>query len=421
MKFFFPDSRDLIDPSFDFNTEERSPSRVLQRDDIYAHEAFASPPFNGILLSKALVDGASGMSGKYSMAQRHRLLRVGVQEFFRLQGTGLETMGDCGAFSYVREEVPPYSVDEVIDFYLECGFDYGVSVDHVILGFQAELDDALPGMDAIPADWKRRQEITLDLARKFLDAHRDRKCSFVPVGVAQGWSPGSYAHSVAELQKLGYRYIAMGGLVPLKTHEIVSTLEKVSQVRNADTSLHLFGVTRCEEVGRFKSYGVRSFDSTSPLRQAFKDEKDNYYTLDRTYSAIRVPQVEGNAKLRRRIVAGEVNQQRARTLERRCLQALKDFDRDASTVDQVLDALAEYEELYDGEATHLSIYREALTDRPWKSCPCEICRALGVHVMLFRGAERNRRRGFHNLYVFYQRVQRELRPRSRSKTASKRG
>jgi hypothetical protein len=29
-------------------------------------------------------------------------------------------------------------------------------------------------------------------------------------------------------------------------------------------------------------------------------------------------------------------------------------------------------------------------------------------VILFRGAERNRRRGFHNLGVFYRRLHREL-------------
>ena len=43
-----------------------------------------------------------------------------------------------------------------------------------------------------------------------------------------------------------------------------------------------------------------------------------------------------------------------------------------------------------------------------KDCPCEICRRLGIHVMLFRGAERNRRRGFHNLFVFYRRLRREM-------------
>ena len=38
MRFYFPDSQDQIDPSFDFETEERSPFRIRQRDDLYAHE-----------------------------------------------------------------------------------------------------------------------------------------------------------------------------------------------------------------------------------------------------------------------------------------------------------------------------------------------------------------------------------------------
>lgn len=51
---------------------------------------------------------------------------------------------------------------------------------------------------------------------------------------------------------------------------------------------------------------------------------------------------------------------------------------------------------------------DVLTDRPWKHCPCEICRRLGVHVIIFRGAERNRRRGFHNLFVFNNQLQGHL-------------
>ena len=47
----------------------------------------------------------------------------------------IATIGDCGAFTYVREAKPPYSVDEVIDFYEDCGFDAGMSVDHVVLGY----------------------------------------------------------------------------------------------------------------------------------------------------------------------------------------------------------------------------------------------------------------------------------------------
>jgi hypothetical protein len=46
-----------------------------------------------------------------------------------------------------------------------------------------------------------------------------------------------------------------------------------------------------------------------------------------------------------------------------------------------------------------------LQDQPWKSCGCVICEAIGVEVIIFRGNDRNRRRGFHNTYVFYERFQ----------------
>jgi hypothetical protein len=49
-----------------------------------------------------------------------------------------------------------------------------------------------------------------------------------------------------------------------------------------------------------------------------------------------------------------------------------------------------------------------LETQPWKACQCEICKEIGIHVVLFRGAERNRRRGFHNLYVFFQRLQQRV-------------
>src|SRR5207247_10071771 len=88
-------------------------------------------------------------------------------------------------------------------------------------------------------------------------------------------------------------------------------------------SLGLMGCRGCDHLAAFSNYAVTSFDSTSPLRQAFKDDKDNYYTPRRAYTAVRVPQVEGNAKLQRRIVAGDVKQQEARRLEKACMQALK--------------------------------------------------------------------------------------------------
>src|SRR5262249_50724582 len=152
-------------------------------------------------------------------------------------------MGDCGAFSYVKEEFPPVTVDEVLDFYAECGFDYGVSIDHVILAYRPELDRMLPGIDFIPEELRRRQEITQELAEAFLKQHKKRRCRFTPVGAAQGWSPKSYAQTVKALQKMGYEYIGLGGMVPLKTDEIMACLEGANEVRRPTTRFHLFGVT----------------------------------------------------------------------------------------------------------------------------------------------------------------------------------
>lgn len=412
MKFFFPDSSDLVDPTFDFVRETRSPDRIRQRDDLYAHESFDVPPFNGILVSMSIADGKGGANGRYTIAQRQRLLRDGVKKFFRLErtdgGPDLVTMGDCGAFSYSREKYPPYTVQSVIDFYAECDFDLGISVDHVILGFDAKLDSGLPGLNVPPPAWSERQEITIQLADEFIRAHREQKHRFEPVGVAQGWSPDSYAHSVTELQKMGYSYIAVGGVVPLKTNEILASLEAIDAVRKPETRLHLLGVTRISEVQKFARMGVVSFDSTSPLRQAFKDEKDNYYTLDRTYPAIRVPQIDANPKLQKRIASGEIDHEIARKLEKACRNALIKYDQELCSIDEVMAPLSEYDQLCDGRVDRTEAYREVLEVKPWKNCSCNVCKQLGIHVILFRGAERNRRRGFHNLYVFYQRLHREL-------------
>lgn len=402
MKFIFPDSQDFVDPGFDFEKEVWSPTRVRQRDDLYPHELLDEPPYDGILVSKAVVDGSAAGAGKYTAAQRLRFLRSGVREFFRLNQPrfrGLVTMGDCGAFAYVKEEKPPYTVDEVIDFYDEAGFDLGVAVDHIILGFDPEADQGLPGLDAIPPEWRERQQITLQMAGEFLKRHGERKCEFTPIAVAQGWSPASYAHAVAELQRMGFSYIALGGLVPLKTQHIVASVKAVDGVRKPSTRLHLLGVTRLDSLKVFQGHGVASFDSTAPLQRAFKDARVNYYGDPESFTAIRVPQVEGNPRLQRAIQSGQVSQDAAIKLERQCLDLLQSFDRGEATEASVMEALEAYSGLHD-TPSRVGNYRRTLEVRPWRDCECSVCRALGINVVLFRGAERNRRRGFHNLYVF---------------------
>jgi hypothetical protein len=396
VRFFFPDSQDQIDPYFNFQSETTAEFRVRQRDDRYAHEVLSRPAYDGVLVSKAIVDGLAGTSGKYTMAQRHRLYRLGARRFFRLDQPGwdLVTMGDCGAFTYVREAQPPYSVAEVLDFYNGCGFDYGISIDHVIFGWDPH-DQA----NELP-EWKRRQSLSLQLAGEFLEQHARRECRFIPIGAAQGWSPDSYAASVYKLQEMGYQYIALGGMVPLKTPQILESLQAIEGIRNADVQLHLLGVSRPTLVSELAEWGVASLDSTTPFRQAFKDDRDNYYWWDRNYSALRVPQIDGNPKLKAAIRAGRVDQATARRLERSCLEGLREYDAGRRDVDDVVSVLHEYGQLHGDKVDRRGRSADLLRRRPWRECECEICKSAGIDVIIFRGTERNKRRGFHNLHIF---------------------
>ncbi|WP_181785243.1 tRNA-guanine transglycosylase DpdA [Streptomyces phytophilus] len=401
MKFYFPDSQDQVSPTYDFINDEHSPYRVRQRDDLYAHQAVTPAPYDGILVSKPIVDGSAKGAGKYSAPQRERLYRLGVREFFRIPKS-MRSLGDCGAFNYIDEERPPYSVEQVLDFYLGCQFDSGISIDHVIFGYNPTDEDVDPS-------WVKRREVSLELAEKFIAAVQKRNANvlngeqgFEPVGAAQGWSPASYADSVTRLQEMGYKRIALGGMVPLKTHEIVACLKKIATVRETGVDFHLLGITRVDSMKEFAKYYVGSFDSTSAFRQAFMDERNNYHTAERAYTAIRVPQVDGNPTLKRLVLAGVVSQAAAIKAERECLRLLRKYDKGEAEVDEVMEALCTYQALLGDEKKVEQLEkrcRPTLIDRPWKDCPCALCREHKIEMVIFRGSERNKRRGFHNMTV----------------------
>ncbi len=404
MKFFFPDSHDLVDPSFDFVKETRSVTGSRHQGHQYAHEVFEEPPYDGMLVSKAIIDGY-GSNLRYSFTQVQRLKRIGISEFLRLNNPQfsrvIATMGDCGSFTYVNEHVPPFDVIDVVNFYSECQFDYGLSLDHVILGFASGKINV--SEDKV-AEWRRRFDLTLHYAEEFQRLHRSEGHHFTPIGVAQGWNPESYRSAVSSLQGMNYDYIALGGMVPLKTHEIVSCLEAINEVRRSTTKIHLLGIARIEHLGRWEQYGVASFDSTAPLKKAFMHERDNFYTPTRYYTAIRIPQTAENAKLKRQILSGEIDHNRACELEKACLRGVMAYAEGSASLELVLQHLKNYEVLWHGKKDDSERYRETLTDRPWKHCPCAVCRKLGIHVAIFRGAERNRRRGFHNLFVTHRQL-----------------
>ncbi|MCO8256759.1 queuine tRNA-ribosyltransferase tRNA-guanine transglycosylase [Haladaptatus sp. AB618] len=84
-----------------------------------------------------------------------------------------------------------------------------------------------------------------------------------------------------------------------------------------------------------------------------------------------------------------------------------DEDSDVEAVDQIWTVVQEYA-TWIGDDDLLDEYYQTLKARPWEKCDCPICAEHGVEVCIFRGNDRNRRRGFHNTRRFYDEFARDL-------------
>ena len=347
MKFIFADNLDYVDPAYDFLADRSLPGRKPYWDDLYPHEFMDEPPYHGVLVSRAILNDGPLGGGKYTPSQAQRFRREGARAFLRLDGPQFAHMpifGDCGAFAYHRENTPPYSPEDMVTFYEDAGFTHGCSVDHIIFEFDEGLTSGLAGGSQ---EARRRFDITLANAESFLTASRRLSNRFTPLGVVQGWSPGSMAEAAKSLCKMGYRYLAVGGTVPLRTAQIKACLRAIRDVIPPDVDLHVLGFAKADDLSEFRPFRITSFDTTSPLLRAFKDEKTNYYLrradgrLD-YYTAIRVPQAIENTKLLRLVKRGARRQEDLLALETRALSALRAYDREETGLEEVLDAVMAY-------------------------------------------------------------------------------
>lgn len=419
MKFIFADSLDFVDPKYDFLEDRPSPLREPYWDDQYPHEILGTAPYDGILVSKAVVGGVK-VSGKYTDSQAMRFERIGAREFLRFPEAnypGSMMVGDCGAFSYHAMDVPPYSPDEMIDFYGDGGFTHGCSVDHII--FDHSEDHKVNETDLKQREENlRRYEITLKNAEDFLKHSRRLGNEFTPMGVVQGWSPGSMAQAALRLQKMGYKYLAIGGMVPLQARQILSVLEAIRTTVGFDIGIHILGFAKADEISIFSDVKITSFDSTSPLIRAFKDSNRNYFlpnnqgSLD-YYSAIRIPQSIQNNTLKNLAKEGAYSQEDLQTREMLALDVIRNFSDGNASLEETLEHVMNYstpllfgkdDGLTQNEIKKMENLRErytnTLTKAPWKKCPCKICKTVGIEVIIFRSSNRNKRRGFHNLYAY---------------------
>ena len=388
ISYFIPEWDDQVDPDFDFADDEHSGGSGDWSNQVYAHQMYPEPNYDGILISKVVAEKSKKKAARINQMGVHRFLRIPRQ---------MPVMGDCGAFGYIMEDKPPYTTEEILDYYTRLDFDLGVSVDHLIVA-------------ATEHQKKFRYDLTIANAESFLKEHRKRKLTWTPMGAVQGWDPASYAKAAKQVVDMGYDYLAIGGLVRTPTPEIVRMLDKVREVVPRSVRIHLFGLARLGGLKLFEKYGVTSVDSASYLRRAWTGTDHNYLSDRGEFvSAIRIPEAGKSFRAKRMVSEGRASTAKVERLESACLQAMIDFDAGRISVAKTLDTLEEYDRLItpDRPSTR-HLLEKTLQDAPWKRCQCAICKKDGVQVIIFRGNNRNRRRGFHNIYMFYHYFQRIL-------------
>lgn len=439
MLYFIPEWDDHVNPSYDFLTDTHPPGTGDTYDvGCYSHQIYDKPAYDGILISKVNIEAKKSKKAILEKLGVHRYLRV-PREF--------PIMGDCGAFGYIEEKEPPYETEEILNYYQNLDFDYGVSIDHLIVNAVLKknvyylVNDSVAKKQISKEEYnqlringeakeikslkrqlhlfeegpylykqeiidenerQRRYELTIKNAKSFIEGHRKNKFTFTPIGAAQGWSPQSYADAVFEYQKMGYNYIALGGLVRTNTTGVLDVLEAVNKVLKKNVLLHLFGVARPDALLRMYELGIRSIDSASFIRRAWLGATSNYFTPDINYAAIRIPQAEKSPRAKKIVREGRASLDEIKRLEKKCLELVRSYDRDAVDIDTVLETVMTYDDLLGGNRNgHRELIRKTLENKPWRNCSCKICKKIGVEVIIFRGNNRNRRRGFHNTKVFY--------------------
>ena len=399
MRFFLPENDDLVDGDYDFLNDKYG----TNRRDVYAHEIYGQPTCDGILVTKSVVKKKKAKA---------IVSAGGIAKYLRLP-EGMPVMGDCGAFQFINEEVPPYSCEEICDYYETCGFDYGMTLDHIIPEFSLDYEEGYSLITAEPTpQMEYRYRFTLNCAKLILKKCKSRNLSFTPIGVVQGWSPQTYLSGIKELIDAGFKYLAIGGMARGSNSEIEPLLSAIGPViRESGVDLHFLGVARFNILEQFKEAGVTSCDSASTLFQAFKSTKENYHAPDRTYCAVRIPPVKGDASpkvskllkpLKDDPVAYAKEEDRLYALEQEAIRLVRSYAARESPLEEAMKALITYEEEFGDGKKHFELFEETLRDRPWEACSCKICQESGVDVVFLRGNNRNRRRGFHNTWLFYQ-------------------
>jgi len=411
MKFFVPEWDDKVDSNYDFLNDNHSGS-PSERDSDYIWHIFGweNVPIDGVLISRAKAEDTK---------KKYKAMREdGFYSYLNLPKE-IETISDCGAFDYIDGEEPRYEPREMMEFYKDVNVTTGVTIDHLITKKDQE-------------DKEYRYDITLENAKRMYDlwvSNDDYFENMRLMGALQGWDSNSYGNAANELMNYGFRYLGIGGIARTQTPNLKEIIKRVGQEvkdferkNNEKVDIHLFGFARSSLFDVAAKSGVSSFDSASMLRRAWLGVQNNYHlSSEQQFGGLRVryaksakrslkksaeEKKENNIELSELeklcLEDSEKAKEKIKGLEQETLEKLREYDRDEIGFEEAYSTLKRYEDVSGDPDKNLEYYRETLRQEPWKECSCPICSDLGVEVCIFRGNNRNRRRGFHNTHVFYE-------------------
>ena len=405
LTYFLPDWEDHLDPKFDFKNDNFSSKDPDARGDLHCCKLMHPDRMcDGILISLAQSSKRIGPWRPKGELKEELLSPSPLRKHYGLSADQW-LFGDCGAFSYSNSDQPPLNVEQAVSLYGIHGFDYGTSVDHIPVTKVTLANNSVRAL-TMP-EREERVSITTRNAEDFYAIANSRSAPFIPVGAIQALSPEEYASKVRHYCEVGYRHIAIGGLVPLKDSHLILIVRAVAEAaRNERTRpwIHLFGVYRPKLQAEFRSLGIDSFDSASYFRKSWLRSSQNYLGVDgKWYSALRVPMMS-DGRTRKKLESSGIDPIKLQEEESHVLSLLTDFDYGTVSKESMLDALLSYDAHLQRTSDLASLrnsYAEVLTTKPWRKCGCPFCKNLGVHIMVFRGYNRNKRRGSHNTLMLY--------------------
>lgn len=154
------------------------------------------------------------------------------------------------------------------------------------------LDFPIPPMLVDPVERARRLRLTLANAEW---ASRQDVGALTLFGAVQGWDEESYGGCAQSLLDLGYRHLALGGMVP-RVSDMNFVCRIVRQVRErmeAGGRLHVFGIGKPELIRMVLAAGATSTDSSSYVKAAASGMRwdgislpDDPTPLERAHAAI---------------------------------------------------------------------------------------------------------------------------------------